>query len=213
MSQVKCLSCNLEYPVGQANCQQCGARLSDAAQGLSPEAEEQLRQINESISALSDKLQEIRTPVRTTSFNGCGVMLLDYRPVAGGNYEASRWVTLFGFPLIPLAVWKIRPRSYRQDHRGEQQSFDLLGKRRITIDRVLRPYLFLALGALPFVLAYNFLDLRPLVYGVAHLLGSWSAVGLIILLIVLVLGWIGFIMTRFHNADKAYKQQQSETSS
>lgn len=176
---------------------------------MSPEAEAQLRRIKESISALNDEMREIMTPVRTTSFNGCGVMLLDYRPVEDGNYEASRWVTLFGFPLVPLSVWKIRPRRYKQDHRGEQQSFDLLEKRRITVDRFFRPYLFLALGALPFVLAYFFVNLKPVIYFIGRKLGTGFAVGLIILLIILVLVWIGFIMTRFHNAAKAYKQKKA----
>lgn len=207
MGHVKCLACSFDNAFGQGNCEQCGAPLSQAAGGFSPETAEQLRKINESLAALNDSMREIKPPARVTSFNGCGLMLLDYRPVEEGNYEASRWVTLFGFPLIPLSVWRIRPRSYTQDHRGEQQSFDLLDKRRITMDRLLRPYLFLALGALPFVLAYYFLDLRPVVYGVGRALGSWVAVGLIIVLIILVLAWIGFIMTRFHNAAKAYKQK------
>lgn len=209
MSHVKCTSCSFDNEVGEENCGQCGAALSNGSAGLSPEAEAQLRRIKESISALNDEMRELTTPVRTTSFNGCGVMLLDYRPVENGNYEASRWVTLFGFPLVPLSVWKIHPRKYRQDHRGEQQSFDLLEKRRITIDRFFRPYLFLALGALPFVLAYFFVNLKPPIYFIGRKLGTWVAVGLIILLIILVLVWIGFIMTRFHNAAKAYEQKKS----
>lgn len=209
MSHVKCTSCSFDNAVGQENCGQCGAQLSNSSADLSPEAQAQLRRIKESISALNDEMREIMTPARTTSFNGCGVMLLDYRPVGDGNYEASRWVTLFGFPLVPLSVWKIHPRKYKQDHRGEQQSFDLLEKRRITIDRFFRPYLFLALGALPFVLAYFFVNLKPVIYFIGRKLGTGFAVGLIILLIILVLVWVGFIMTRFHNAGKAYKQKQS----
>jgi hypothetical protein len=209
MSHVKCNSCSFDNEAGQENCGQCGAALSNGSAQLSPEAEAQLRRINESISALNAEMREITTPARTTSFNGCGVMLLDYRPTEDGYYEASRWVTLFGFPLVPLSVWKINPRKYKQDHRGEQQSFDLLEKRRITVDRFFRPYLFLALGALPFVLAYFFVNLKPVIYFIGRKLGTGFAVGLIILLIILVLVWIGFIMTRFHNAAKAYKQKES----
>jgi hypothetical protein len=207
MGHAKCPSCNFENPVQQASCQQCGAALPVTPVNASKEAEEQLRQITERLAAINDDIREITTPTRTTSFNGCGVMMLDYRPVEDGNYEATRWVTVFGFPIIPLSVWKIRPRRYSQDIRGERQSFDLLDKRRITVDRFFRPYLFLALGALPFILAYHFADLRPVIYGIGRALGTWVAVGFMIVLIILVLAWIGFIMTRFHNADKAYKQK------
>lgn len=205
----QCPSCTFENPPEQANCQQCGVALPATSVDESKDAEEQLRQITERLAAINDDIREIATPTRTISFNGCGVMMLDYRPVEDGNYEATRWVTVFGFPIMPLSIWKIRPRRYSQDIRGERQSFDLLDKRRVTADRFFRPYLFLALGALPFLLAYYFGDLRPVVYGISRALGAWVAVGFIFVLIILVLAWIGFIMTRFHNADKAYKQKTS----
>lgn len=207
MNNVKCTSCNFDNPPGQASCSQCGSTLPETSVDASNDAAEQLRRINESIAALNAEMLDKFTPARTTSFNGCGIMLLDYRPVEDGNYEATRWVTVFGFPLVPLSVWKIRPLKYSQDARGERQSFHLLGKSRITIDRFFRPYLFLALGALPFVLAYFFLDLRRPLYYLGRLIGTWLPVALMILLIGLTLAWIGYIMTRFHNADKAYKQK------
>lgn len=209
MNQVECPACQFANPLAQANCQQCDEPLPSPAPADSSAAtpEEQLRLLQERLSAINDDIQEITTPTRTTSFNGCGIMLLDYRPVEDGNYEASRWVTLFGFPLVPLSVWKIHPRRYSQDARGERQSFNLLEKRRITLDRFLRPYLFIALGALPFVLAYYFVDLNPFLRFIGRVVGTWLAVGLIILLIILVLVWVGYIMTRFHNAEKAYKQK------
>lgn len=206
-SHVKCPSCNFDNSPEQTDCRQCGEPLPVTPVDSSDDAAEQLRQITERLAAITDDMRDIVTPTRTTSFNGCGVMMLDYRPVEDGNYEATRWVTVFGFPLIPLSVWKIRPRKYSQDMHGERQSFDLLDKRRITVDRFFRPYLILALGALPFILAYYFGDLRPVIYGIGRILGTWAAVGFMVLLIILVLVWIGFIMTRFHNADKAYKQK------
>jgi hypothetical protein len=207
MNQVKCPACQFDNLPGEANCQRCNAPLPQPAVDASESAEEQLRRLKERLSAINEDIQEITTPTRTTSFNGCGVMLLDYRPVEDGNYEASRWVTLFGFPLIPLSVWKIRPRRYSQDARGERQSFNLLERRRLTLDRFLRPYLWLALGALPFVLAYYFVNLNRPIYFIGRTIGTGFAVGFIILLIILVLVWIGYIMTRFHNAEKAYKQK------
>lgn len=209
MSQVKCASCNFENTSGEENCSNCGQPLPKSSPDSPNDVEEQVRRLNERLAAINDDIREITTPTRTTSFNGCGVMLLDYRPVEDGLYEATRWVTIFGFPLVPLSVWKIRPRKYSQDHRGERQSFDLLGKSGLTVDRFLRPYLILALGALPFVLAYYFGDLRPVIYGIGRAIGTGFAVGFIIVLIILCLAWFGFIMTRFHNAAKAYKQKAS----
>jgi hypothetical protein len=207
MDNIECPACQFANLPAQANCQQCDAPLPQPAADSSATAEEQLRQLQEHLRAINEDIQEITTPTRTTSFNGCGIMLLDYRPVEDGNYEASRWVTIFGFPLIPLSIWKIHPRRYSQDARGERQSFNLLERRRITFDRVLRPYLFLALGALPFVLAYYFVNLNPFLRFIGRVVGTWLAVGFIILLIILVLAWVGYIMTRFHNADKAYKKK------
>jgi hypothetical protein len=164
-----------------------------------------INEITEQISQLREQMEESLIPVRTTSFNGFGIMLLDYRPVEDGNYEVTRWITACFLPLIPLSVWKICPKKYKYDQLGEQQSFQLLSKSGLTLSRILRPYLTLALGILPFVLAYYFLDLRPAVYYIGRTIGNWVAVGIIILLIILVLFWIGFIFTRFHNAEKAYK--------
>ncbi|HEY0404917.1 MAG TPA: zinc ribbon domain-containing protein [Pyrinomonadaceae bacterium] len=207
MNQVACPACQFDNAPDQAYCQQCNAPLAPPPVDSSATAEEQLRQLKARLAAINEDIQELTTPTRTTSFNGCGIMLLDYRPVEDGNYEASRWVTLFGFPLVPLSVWKIHPRRYSQDARGERQSFNLLEKRRLTIDRFLRPYLFLAIGALPFVLAYYFVNLNPLIYFIGRAIGTGFAVAFIILLIILVLVWIGYIMTRFHNAGTAYKQK------
>jgi hypothetical protein len=205
MNQVTCPVCNFDNALDQGQCQQCYAPLPQTPPETASTAEEQLRQLGERIAALNDDMQELLTPARTTSFNGCGVMLLDYRAVEDGNYEATRWVTIFGFPLIPLSVWKIRPRRYSHDARGERQSFNLLEKRRLTLNRCLRPYLFLALGALPFILARYLME--SVVYFLKRTLGTGFAVGFVILLIILALVWIGFIMTRFHNAQKAYKQK------
>jgi hypothetical protein len=168
-------------------------------------AKAKLRELVDQVKALNQEFQEKLTPVKTTSFNGCGVMLLDYRPVGEGNVEATRWITMFGLPIVPLSVWKIRPRKYSQDARGEKQIFDLLGKRRVTPERIIRPYAIILGGVSPFVLAYLFADLRPVVYFLSRYLGSWVAVGFIFILIILTLAWAGFIFTRFHNANKAYR--------
>jgi hypothetical protein len=205
MNVVKCPSCGRDAGSG-ASCEQCGAQLPKDPAGAS-HGDQDLQKMIDNLKEAVENAQEAITPVRTTSFNGCGIMLLDYRPVEDGNYEVTRWVTFAGMPLIPLGVWKIQPRKYTHQLHGEKQFFSLLSKSRITVDRFLRPYLILAGGALPLYLAYLFLPLPKIVYFLSHLIGTWFAVGLIILLIILVLWWFGFIMTRFHNADRAYKKK------
>lgn len=165
----------------------------------------QIKEITERISQLREQMEESLILPRTTSFNGFGIMLMDYRPVEDGNYEATRWITACFLPLIPLAVWRIRPKKYKHDQHGEEQSFQLLSKNRLTISRIFLPYLNLVIGVLPFILSYYFLDLNPFLRFIGRTIGDWVAVGFIILLIILVLAWIGFILSRYHNAEKAYK--------
>jgi len=202
---ITCPSCG--WDAGSvAICEQCGAQLPNNPKNRS-EAEERLLKAIADLKETAEEGLEAITPVRTTSFNGCGVMLLDYRPVDDGNYEATRWITFAGFPLFPLGVWKIQPRKYTHQMHGEKQFFSLLGKSRITVDRFIRPYMILVIGALPFVLAYNFINLSRVVFFLSHNIGTWFAVGFMILMIVLTLVWFGYIMTRFHNADRAYKKK------
>src|SRR5882724_3524448 len=161
MSVLKCPSCGRDAGSG-ASCEQCGIALPIDSNSSSA-AEQKLIQLAAELQEAAENAQEAITPVKTTSFNGCGVMLLDYRPVEDGNYEATRWITFAGMPLIPLGVWKIQPRKYTHQFHGEKQFFSLLGKSRITIDRFFRPYLILAGGALPLYLAYLFLPLPRIV--------------------------------------------------
>lgn len=166
---------------------------------------DKIKELTGRISQLKEEMEEALIPAKTTSFNGFGIMMLDYRPVGEGNYETTRWITACFLPLIPLSVWRIHPKKYTQDQHGEQQSFRLISKHSLTISRILLPYLFVALGVLPFVLAYYFVDLNPFLRFVGRNTANWVPVGIIILLIILTLVWIGFIFTRFHNAEKAYK--------
>lgn len=170
------------------------------------EVESELKKITDQMRELRERMEENLIPAKTTSFDGFGVMMLDYRPVEDGNFEATRWFTLCFVPIIPLSVWKIKPRKYKYDRSGEQQLFNLLEKKRLTLTRMLYPYLIIVLGVLPFVLSYHFsLDLNPFLRFVGRNTADWVPVGIIILLIILTIVWIGFILTRIHNAEKAYK--------
>ena len=88
------------------------------------EVESELKKITDQMRELRERMEENLIPAKTTSFDGFGVMMLDYRSVEDGNFEATRWFTLCFVPIIPLSVWKIKPRKYKYDWSGEQQMFN-----------------------------------------------------------------------------------------
>ena len=77
---------------------------------------------------------------------GCGVRLLDYRKVDEHVYDATRWVTVLFFPLVPLKTWRIRPQTAEALNLGavvqSRYNFDLLAERVTPPTRVVRMYLF-----------------------------------------------------------------------
>ncbi|HZS44078.1 MAG TPA: hypothetical protein VFC63_03180 [Blastocatellia bacterium] len=199
---VKC-TCGADIPVNETKCHHCGAEFKQSTE----ESAKRIEEICAEIGKITTDFQEKTTPAKTTSVNGFGTMLLDYRPVGDGLYEASRWITVAAIPLIPLSIWKIEPRKYTHLNAGERQFFNLVGKRSITLDRIVRPYFYEVLLVLPFLLAYKFLDLTIPVYFLSHHIGSWVAVGFVFLLIIAALVWVGFIFSRVHNASTAYKNK------
>ena len=209
MTNLTCPNCGFLDPDESSSCRQCGtSRAGATTVDGTEDINARLEEVRKQFEKLNDDLAEKLTPVRTTSFNGFGIMLLDYRQNGDEKdvFEATRWVTAAGFPLIPLGVWRMKLKSYKRDYGSEKQSFNLLSKGRLSLDRIAKPYLIIAIGALPFVLSYFFLNLNPLLRIIDRNLGTWAAVGLIILLIILCLVWFGYIMTRFHNVDRAYKK-------
>ena len=108
--------------------------------------------INE-IKKTTQKMRELTKPRKTFySINGCGTTLLDYRAMADGTYAATRWVIVFGLPILPLAGYVIEPTSQEFRHGGETSRFTILNKTSLGIDRVVRTYLLAVIAILPLLL-------------------------------------------------------------
>jgi hypothetical protein len=86
---------------------------------------------------------------------GIGVRLLDYRPVAEGVYDATKWVTVLYFPLVPLGSVRLRPRTATAVNLGAvvetHYQADVLGVVPTTASRVVRMFAF-AWVAVPLVM-------------------------------------------------------------
>jgi len=143
MATISCPSCQATNSTEGSDCTNCGGSLATAKLEYS---------INE-IKKTTAKMRELTTPRKTFySINGCGTTLLDYRALADGSYAATRWVTVFGLPLLPLSGYVIEPTSQEYSHGGETSKFSILGKTPLAIDRVMRTYLLAVIGVLPLIL-------------------------------------------------------------
>ena len=100
----------------------------------------------------------IRVLLKPYSVNGTGIRLLDYRRVAADTYEATRWLTFFFVPILPIGTWLIRPGSAEGAGTGMTYKFQILEKRPLQWRRVGRMYLMNLIALLPitaFVLFYK----------------------------------------------------------
>jgi hypothetical protein len=191
METINCLSCNFQNSLVDDSCKQCGESLALA------KIQRSVAEINETTA----RMQELTTPRKSFySFNGCGTMLLDYRGLADGTYEAVRWVTLFGLPIIPLSAYMIEPESQEHTYGRETSRFTIVGQSSLSIARVLRTYGMVVIGLLPIVvgsLNNGFLN---------HTLGGPLA----FFAMLLAIAWaVYFIFFRLKNDSKAYKKKAS----
>jgi len=156
--------------------------------------------INE-IKKTTEKMRELTTPRKTFySINGCGTTLLDYRALPDGTYAATRWVTVFGLPIVPLSGYVIEPTSQDFNHGGQTSKFNILNKTSLAIDRVIRTYLLAAIGVLPLLLG----SLNS--SWVNHTLGGPLAFVAMIASFV----WLIFIIFyKLKNDGKAYKAKNA----
>jgi hypothetical protein len=147
----------------------------------------------------TEPLQDLTAPRKTFySFNGCGTMLLDYRALPDGTYEAVRWVTIFCLPIVPLGAYVIEPTSQTFRHGQETSKFSIIDQTALTVARVLRTYLLVAIGFAPIVLG----SLNS--SAVNHALGGPLA----FLAMLLAIGWgIYILFFRIRNDGKAYKRK------
>ena len=74
------------------------------------------------------------------SVNGTGIRLRDYRATGAGVYEATRWLTLFFIPLLPISTWLIRPGTAEGSGLGVEYQFQIIGSRPLRLAAVVRTY-------------------------------------------------------------------------
>ena len=187
MKVVNCTNCSAENADArpESKCRECGEPLAPAL----------LQKSLDELKGLTAKLQDARTP-SFYSFNGFGTMLLDYRALPDGNYEAVRWVTALWLPLVPLAAYRIRPLEQERTYGRETSKFRVLEKTSLSASRIVRTYALAAAALLPPVLGVVYADeINRAVRGL------W-ALGLMVLMAV----WAGsIIFFKIPNQGKAYK--------
>lgn len=189
MKVVNCPSCSAENRnvTPESVCSQCGESLAPAL----------FQQSVDEIKKLTENLPTYKKPRPSFySFNGFGTMLLDYRALPDGTYEAVRWVTLLFLPVVPLAAYRIEPLAQERGYGRETSKFRVLDKTGLSAGRVLRTYLLAVVGLLPPVLGFVYsTEINRAVRGM------W-AVGLMLLMFLWALYFIFF---KIPNEGKAYK--------
>jgi hypothetical protein len=174
-----------------AACAQCGASLAGA----------KIEQTAAEISRITAEFKERTAPRKSFyTFNGFGTTLLDYRALADGTYEATRWVVALMLPLVPLATYVIRPETQEHSYGRETSKFTIVGRGRLSAARVARTYLLAALGLLPLV--------------VGSLNSSWvnRTLGgpLAALAMILSFVWAVYVVVfRIKNEGQAYSRSQT----
>ena len=189
MKTLSCPSCNTANSAEAADCTNCGASLSAVkfAQNMSE------------IKELTEKLKAMNAPRKSfNSFNGCGTMLLDYRALPDGTFEATRWVTVFFLPLVPLSAYVIEPTSQEFGYGRETSKFSIIDKAPLSIVRILRTYLLVVVALAPIIVG----SLNSSI--INRTLGGPLAA----LAMLASIAWGGYIMFfKLKNDSKAYKRK------
>jgi hypothetical protein len=191
METIVCSSCNTTNNLDSDNCANCGTSL----------ATEKLEHSINELRKTTEKFRELTTPRKSFySFNGCGTMLLDYRALPDGTYEATRWVTLFSLPLIPLSAYVIQPESQEHSYGRETSKFSILDKKSVSIARILRTYLLVVIALAPIIVGSYYSS------WVNRTLGGPKAFFAMLAAII----WGGYIIFfRLKNDSKAYKSKRA----
>jgi hypothetical protein len=193
MKTVACPRCNFVNAGADVNsaCAQCGEPLASAL----------LQDNLDELKKLTERMRELTAP-SFTSFNGCGTTLLDYREAAGATWEATRWVIVFGLPVVPLATYRIEPTRQESSHHGITSHMKILAKGRLSMVRVLRVY------------ALVFVGLFPIVWGSLNntLVNRTLGGGYAALAMLASVAWGAYIIFwKLKNDGKAYKAKTAET--
>jgi hypothetical protein len=167
-------------------CPRCGA--SVAAQVFEAQAAQ--------LAAITARARAIRPPKSGGgTVNGSGTTLLHYRPRGDGTWDALKWFTFAWLPIVPLRSLHIRPVRREQKIAGETYHYEVLEEGKPAPGPVLRVYGMALAAVVPALFAFLRMDT------VNRLVGDkW---GMLVTLATLV--WGVFVMTRFVNADKAFK--------
>ncbi|MDT7541778.1 MAG: hypothetical protein QOE33_1682 [Acidobacteriota bacterium] len=189
MKTVACPKCNFVNTDADSKCVRCGGPLILAL----------LQETFDGAKQTSERMRELIAP-SFKSFNGCGTTLLDYRELPDGTWEATRWVIVFGLPVVPLATYVIEPTRQENSYGQQSSYFKVLGKSRLSAPRILRVY------------ALVFVGLFPIVWGSLHntsvnrtLGGGYAALAMLA-----CVAWGGYIIFwKLKNDSKAYKAKSA----
>lgn len=183
---VACKACNAVNDFEAAACATCGESL----------AVPKIEALAADMRATTARFHHQTAQTRFSSINGFGTMLLDYRPRGDGTWEAVRWVTAGGIPLVPLGGYVIQPFHEEISYPRHSASFAIVERMPLTPLRIARTYLLLAVGLLPVVL--GFLNTS----WVNRTLGDGPAFFAMLACVV----WAGYVVyARIPNAGKVYK--------
>lgn len=147
MRTIQCPACKASTDYDADNCARCGeplvtAKLQEAIAGI------------RDTTARFQHQQAAASGRGFSSINGFGTMLLDYRPRGDGTWNAVRWVTAAGVPLVPLGGYVIQPLYEQHTYGRHTASFTVLERTPLSWERVIRTYVLVALGMLPLILGF-----------------------------------------------------------
>ncbi len=189
MKTIACPACKaVNDPQAQA-CARCGEPLAMA-------------KLEAAVAGLRDTTARVNHQMAVASgggfrsINGFGTTLIDYRPRGDGSWEADRWATAAGVPLVPLGGYVIQPHHAEHGYGRHTHSFSVLERIPLSVTRILRIYALVVAGLLPLVLGWmnaGWLN-RTLGGGKAFLL---------MLVCVVFAGYMVFVRTR--NDGAAYR--------
>lgn len=171
-------------------CPECGASVAEAVFSAHAEA----------MRAITARFNNRPAP-GPTSVNGWGSMLLDYRPRGDGTWDATKWFTIAGFPLVPLKRQRVRPIKSEAMISGERYRYERLEEGPPDLKRVLTVYAMALIGAFPAAFFFIKMDLMRRIVG-PGMFGLFVG--------VVLLAWGGWMLMRIHNGDRAFKQAEKE---
>lgn len=193
METINCPSCSFTNNLADDACKQCGESLALA----------KIERSVDEIRKTTAKMRELTTPRKSFyTFNGCGTTLLDYRSIGDGTFQATRWVTIFALPIVPLSAYVLEPESQKHRYGQETSKFTIVNQTPISLARVLRTYGLVAVGLLPIVVGSSNSS------WLKRTLGGPKA--FFAMLATIVWG-VYFIFFRLKNDSKAYKNRPSSS--